>query len=261
VRSADDQVRTKRDLYAREEFAERYFRQRYRAATGQLVFGEERAILTDLIPPGMGQAVADVGTGNGRFLGTLAGLGYRPVGVDLALPMLVRTQEHDAWRACAAAGQLPFSDGTLHGVLAHRFLYHCSDVGALLREFARVLSPGGWVCADVVRWSPSGIGRRVNRVVRAVGGRDASGHLVHVFPTDALRTEIERAGLRVVRHRDAFALNPASCSFLPSRLARHVLLPASLPWLPRAKRYLLLERVESMAALAPDHEQVRLLRT
>jgi ubiquinone/menaquinone biosynthesis C-methylase UbiE len=101
-----------------------------------------------------GERVLEVAVGGGEFFSVLAktpGL-KRCVGVDLSAPMLARTQ-----RRLAAAGvarrnvcranaiSLPF-DGAAFDILFNLYMIDLlleDDVPAVLREFARVLRPGG----------------------------------------------------------------------------------------------------------------------
>ncbi|MCY1139462.1 methyltransferase domain-containing protein [Actinoplanes sp. Pm04-4] len=49
----------------------------------------------------------------------------------------------------AGATELPFADGTFDGLIANHMLYHLDDPAAGLREFARVLRPGGRLAVSV----------------------------------------------------------------------------------------------------------------
>jgi len=47
----------------------------------------------------------------------------------------------------APADQLPAEPGSIDLIVANHMLYHVPDLPATLREFRRVLKPGGWLCA------------------------------------------------------------------------------------------------------------------
>jgi SAM-dependent methyltransferase len=78
-----------------------------------------RDLLVDLLGPGEGRCL-DLCCGGGAHAGTIAGLGWTPIGVDLPV----------------RSGSLP----AVACVLAHTDL---PDYAALIREAARVLQPGG----------------------------------------------------------------------------------------------------------------------
>lgn len=112
----------------------------------------------DALALSSGQAVLEVGCGNGVFLPLLARAvspGGHVVGLDHA-PSLV----NEARSRVAAAGyeqsitlqegnayQLPFPDATFDAAHCERVLVHLDDPTAALREMRRVVRPGGRVVA------------------------------------------------------------------------------------------------------------------
>jgi SAM-dependent methyltransferase len=199
VSEGDAKVR----LYGASDFAQGYFRRTALSATGRMILDEEHAILRRLIPPGNGAYVVDVGTGNGRLLPLLRQLGYEPLGVDLSLSMMVADTALSEQRLRGDARRLPFADGSVVGVLGHRLLYHYQEYQRLLAEFARVLQPGGWICADILRWTPSVLARRIGL---------RSGRLVRPIDWQGVQVAAAQLGLDVRGRQGAFALNPASAT-------------------------------------------------
>lgn len=105
---------------------------------------EHDAVLRDLLPPAAGLAI-DVGCGEGRWTRELAELGYDVVGVDRSKALVEAACDADpAGRyEVAPAEELPFRDGEASFVLCVNVLMHIVDLDRVLREFARVLAPGG----------------------------------------------------------------------------------------------------------------------
>ncbi len=111
--------------------------------------------LRPMLPPS-GDAV-EIGAGSGRLLLRL-GLErpYRLVAVDYA-PYAARAVRENLRRAGRAgevvfgdARALPFPDGSFDLVLSGGLLEHFREPGAVLREMARILRPGGLFYADIV---------------------------------------------------------------------------------------------------------------
>jgi ubiquinone/menaquinone biosynthesis C-methylase UbiE len=90
----------------------------------------------------------DVGCGTGRFAVLAAErLGARVWGIDPSPGMLEQARARPGagavgWRQ-AGAERLPFKTGWFDGVHTHLVLHLVDDRAAALREFARVLAPGG----------------------------------------------------------------------------------------------------------------------
>jgi ubiquinone/menaquinone biosynthesis C-methylase UbiE len=113
--------------------------------------------LVDLLEPAPGWRALDVGTGTGvvaRELAARDGVGV--VGIDLALGMLTQANREDGGPAFAAAAaiDLPFRDGTFHGVTAAFVLSHFARYETALFDMLRVLRPDGRM--SVTAWGPGG---------------------------------------------------------------------------------------------------------
>jgi len=98
----------------------------------------------------------------------------------------------------------------------------------------RVLKPGGWLCFDLVRWSPG-------QIPRALGL--ASGGLVYIHRDVTIEAALERHGFEISGRRDAFLVNPALAYYLPGPAARIAALVEPPRFLPRAKTYWLARRI------------------
>jgi SAM-dependent methyltransferase len=98
---------------------------------------------------GVGSRAVDMGCGDGRFTRELADLCCDVTGID------INNRKLDQARAAMAAARLPikfrnahaesmpFSDRSLDLVAFSNSLHHISDMGAALREAARILVPDG----------------------------------------------------------------------------------------------------------------------
>lgn len=97
-----------------------------------------------LLPPPAGPAF-DVGCGEGRWTRELRERGYDVVGLDRSEKLLeaARAAEPDGRYELAEANSLPVGDGDAGLVLCVNVLMHVVDLDAVVREFARVLAPGG----------------------------------------------------------------------------------------------------------------------
>ena len=89
--------------------------------------------------------VLDVGCGEGQVARLASDLGARAVGVDPTSAQLAVAAERAGGPtyARAAAGALPFADGTFDAVVACLVFEHIRDVDDAIAEVARVLIPKG----------------------------------------------------------------------------------------------------------------------
>lgn len=102
-----------------------------------------------------GARLLDAGCGSGQFALALAERGVRVTGIDLSSEMIVHARRHAAergleiaWRA-GDVSRLDDADGRYDAILARVLLPFVPDLAAALREFRRVLQPGGRLLASV----------------------------------------------------------------------------------------------------------------
>ena len=106
--------------------------------------------------PEPGAATLEVGCGEGRVARDLVARGHRVTGLD-ASPTLLRAAaeaDPDSRYVEAAAEALPFEDGAFDLVVAYNSLMDVADMPAAVGEAARVLAPGGRLCACVTHPLP-----------------------------------------------------------------------------------------------------------
>lgn len=105
--------------------------------------------LRKLLGPDRGKSVLDLGTGTGFLANMTAAEGYPTVGADVSKKMLERAVRHAAARHVPAVymeadvRRLPFMDGTFDAVVNARLIWTVVEPDLCLREWFRVLKPGG----------------------------------------------------------------------------------------------------------------------
>jgi SAM-dependent methyltransferase len=154
------------------DFDPRKYRRWFETPLGRTVDADEKAVLFPLADLKPGERVLDVGCGDGTFTEEAALCTGDVVGLDVSRTML------DAGAARLAhvpgirwvqgdATALPFPDASFDVVMAVAMLGVLPDPAAAIREFARVLKPGGRVVLGVLnRWSPWAAERRVRGWLR-----------------------------------------------------------------------------------------------
>lgn len=164
-----------------------------------------RRLVRSALAAGPGDDVLDVGCGPGYLCAELAddvGTSGSVTGVDTSPQMLEL-----ATRRCSKTGRvqfrgagaevLPFEDESFDALACVQVLEYVTDVAACLREFRRVLRPGGRLVAWDVDWSTvswhSTDSDRMQRVLRAWDR-----HLVEPALPRTLASAMRSAGFREI---------------------------------------------------------------
>jgi SAM-dependent methyltransferase len=109
----------------------------------------DRPAVLDLLGALEGRRVLDAGCGPGLYAEELLNRGAQVVAVDGSWPMVELARERIGARArvlqANLAEPLPFADAEFDVVLCALVIHHLPDRAATLREFFRVLRPGGHV--------------------------------------------------------------------------------------------------------------------
>lgn len=106
--------------------------------------------------------ILDMGCGTGSLVLKLAREGYQVVGVDISESCIKITKNRireeglakSATVSVGSATQINLPDNSVDGVIAGEVLEHLKDDEAAVREFSRVLKPGG-MCIITVPADPS----------------------------------------------------------------------------------------------------------
>jgi SAM-dependent methyltransferase len=101
--------------------------------------------------PEPGAATLDVGCGEGRVTRDLVARGHRVTGLDASPTLLRAAAEADpaSRYVVGPAEALPFEDGAFDLVVVYNSLMDVEDMPAAVHEAARVLDPGGRLCACI----------------------------------------------------------------------------------------------------------------
>jgi demethylmenaquinone methyltransferase/2-methoxy-6-polyprenyl-1,4-benzoquinol methylase len=139
--------------------------------------------------------VLDLACGTGDFSRDLAAAGHRPIGVDFSAGMLAAART-GAPLIRADAASLPAVDQRLDAVVCGFALRNFVDLGAVFRECARVLRPGGRIAA--------------------LDAAVPTGALLRAGNAVWFRGAVPLLGKLLSRDADAYRYLPASTAYLPS---------------------------------------------
>jgi len=134
--------------------------------------------------PAPGRLTLDIGCGEGRIARELIQAGHTVKGID-GSPKLVaaaRAGVPSVDAEIADAADLPFEDAAADLVVSFMALQSIDDLDAAISETARVLEPGGRLCAAIVHPMNTGAGA------------------ASYFEPEHLPYEHERDGVRIVLH-------------------------------------------------------------
>jgi SAM-dependent methyltransferase len=131
---------------------------------------------------GAGRGIwAETESGFKRHLTTLKGKCKRVIGADVD-PVVVDNPLIDEAMILPDDGSIPLPDMSVDMIVSWAVFEHLRDPGSTAAELARILRPGGWICAWTPnRWSYVSIGARI------IPNRFHARVLRHVHPTSERR--------------------------------------------------------------------------
>jgi ubiquinone/menaquinone biosynthesis C-methylase UbiE len=162
-----------------------------------VVFALEEQVFSDLLASTgtAGRAVLDVGCGTGRHWAEILVSGPSElVGADATPEMLARLRErHPGARTHVVKGELlPFADASFDVVVSTLTLGHLADLDRAVREWCRILRPGGEVL--LTEYHPEAYRRGLLRTFRH---QETTFEVEnHLHPVAAILAAFERCGLR-----------------------------------------------------------------
>jgi ubiquinone/menaquinone biosynthesis C-methylase UbiE len=110
-----------------------------------------------------GKVVIDLGCGPGNVFATLGGRPELLVGVDVAGGSLELASRLGYTAVLADAAHTPFRSEVADIVVINASLHHCDDMGAVLREAARLVKPNGLLVTDhdpqLTAWDYKGLAK------------------------------------------------------------------------------------------------------
>jgi 2-polyprenyl-3-methyl-5-hydroxy-6-metoxy-1,4-benzoquinol methylase len=149
-----------------------------------------------------GRRVLDAGCGTGRATAALADRGAEVVAFDIGERLVARARRRCECRpAVGSVMSLPFADATFDVVLSTEVIEHLPQPSLAIREFARVLKPGGHLVLSVPNWLWQG----PVRLASALGLRPYEAFENFLTPGE-LRAAAAASGLTIVEHRGIHVL-------------------------------------------------------
>jgi len=156
--------------------------------------------------PAAPQRVLDLGTGSGYLARLLADLGHEVTGTDLADGMLERARHHAARMAnpprfaVGDAVEPDFPDASVDAVVNRYLMWTLREPDRALRNWARVLRPGGILAVVDSTWFPQGLtANATDQFRRAYAQAGPQLPLAEATDIEATATLIRAAGFTDVQ--------------------------------------------------------------
>lgn len=190
-------MQDKREFYRQPEVTDSYEAQRFGGASGNRVNAREIELVLDLLPEA--GRVLDLACGTGRLTRALVASGRTVVGLDYSPGMATRALASGAPMVVGDGFSTPFANSSFDAVASLRFAFHYKELGPLLAEMRRVVTPGGVLVFDTYSWSP--------RATLALGARRWGGR-VQLHSKKAVQTLVSQLALEVEQVRPCFLFSP-----------------------------------------------------
>lgn len=114
---------------------------------GRLIRKYESKLILEMLRPGQGEKILDVGCGTGIFTFDVLGAGADVVGVELSLPMLLWARKKLKGRTFRTVQgdmrNLPFADNAFEKTISVTAIEFIQDARSAVRELFRVTKPRG----------------------------------------------------------------------------------------------------------------------
>jgi ubiquinone/menaquinone biosynthesis C-methylase UbiE len=141
-----------------DDWPERY-EQWFETPIGKLIREYESELILEMLRPGRGEKILDVGCGTGIFTLDVLAAGADVVGIELSLPMLLWARKKLKWHAFRMVQgdmrNLPFPNSTFEKTISVTAIEFIQDARSAVSELFRVTKPRGCiVVATLNRLSP-----------------------------------------------------------------------------------------------------------
>ena len=179
--------------YAQEDYNLDYQNSYYgRAIERKRRTGHFRFRVFEKVHPQKGTFL-DIGSSFGSMLVAGAERGWKTCGIDISPSVVELTRSQGLDTHCAQMVDMPFEDASIDFINARHVLEHDIHTYRILREFWRVLKPGGTICIEV----PDGDCRRMKRSAAHEAARWSYLHMV-TFTPRVLAGFCTRAGYQFI---------------------------------------------------------------
>ena len=162
-----------RDVNGRlfDEWPEKYDRW-FETPIGALVKKYENELLLDLLQPGPGERILDVGCGTGVFTLNILAFGPRVTGLDISQPMLKRAEHKtQGYPFRSVAGDmlsLPFEDERFDKAVSMTALEFVEDAKGAVADLFRVTKKGGVIVVTTLNSLSPGLPAEKSRRKRSL---------------------------------------------------------------------------------------------